>query len=458
MPIPGAVPAPMAKRLLAFVIDQVASLLVGGAFVIAGTLPVLSPVQESVGTAPPAEPASPLLLVGSVLMLAFGLVQWWYLGSRGFTVGKRLVGLRTLSVDTGRPVGMGRALVRLLVPAVSVLALGVGPVVVYASPFFDPTGRRRGWHDKAAGTMVFDVTVGRDPATATRSTDRMAAPAAARRIDSLLGDERSEDGRLVDRWHGDDRQGESLHGDRRHDVATEPRLPALTPVRLTPALVPTADEDAAVDDGRQAQWEPVGVGRRPAGAEHGAGVIAAVPGASDVRPEAPQPSPSPVTAEPTLRPTVQPYRPQAAPCGLAPDVEATRLRPARGKVPEVAAGPTQPVAVIDLTDGRRIDLTGTALVGRRPAPRPEDGDVELIAVSDPARSVSKTHLAIGVDRVGVWVRDRDSTNGTVVTLADGQQILCAAEQQVRIGVGASVAFGDYGLTVIEDSPPARPYD
>ncbi|HWS57800.1 MAG TPA: FHA domain-containing protein, partial [Actinotalea sp.] len=62
-------------------------------------------------------------------------------------------------------------------------------------------------------------------------------------------------------------------------------------------------------------------------------------------------------------------------------------------------------------------------------------------------SVSKTHFAIGVDADGVWLRDRSSTNGTIVTLADGQQILCAPEQVVRVPVGASVAFGDYFLTV-----------
>ena len=57
--------------------------------------------------------------------------------------------------------------------------------------------------------------------------------------------------------------------------------------------------------------------------------------------------------------------------------------------------------------------------------------------------------AFGVDRHGVWVKDRASTNGTVVTLPDGQQILCGAHQQVRLPEGASVAFGDYGLDVAE---------
>jgi hypothetical protein len=133
----------------------------------------------------------------------------------------------------------------------------------------------------------------------------------------------------------------------------------------------------------------------------------------------------------------------------AADVEMTRLRPARGRVPEVAGG--APEVTLALTDGRRITLAGTALVGRNPAPRAGEEADQLVQVPDPGRSVSKTHLAVGVDRTGVWIRDRDSTNGTVVTLADGQQILCGANQQVRLPAGASVAFGDYGFTVV---PPA----
>jgi pSer/pThr/pTyr-binding forkhead associated (FHA) protein len=120
------------------------------------------------------------------------------------------------------------------------------------------------------------------------------------------------------------------------------------------------------------------------------------------------------------------------------------MRPARAKVPEVGR---PDLATIELSDGRTVRLERTVLIGRQPTPRPGDQDVELVQVPDPGRSVSKTHLAIGVDRSGVWVRDRDSTNGTVVTLADGQQILCAAEQQVRLPAGASVAFGDYALRV-----------
>ena len=101
-----------------------------------------------------------------------------------------------------------------------------------------------------------------------------------------------------------------------------------------------------------------------------------------------------------------------------------------------------------LWDGTRLTLTGMALVGRNPARHDDEPMPEhLVRVPDDRRSVSKTHVAVGVDGHGVWVRDRGSTNGTVLTLPDGQQILCAAEHQVRAPKGATVSFGDYWLTV-----------
>ena len=148
----------------------------------------------------------------------------------------------------------------------------------------------------------------------------------------------------------------------------------------------------------------------------------------------------------TMDPAPVREAPPGRPAPLADDVEATRLRPARSKVPELPHGAG---ATVELTDGRRIVLAGVALIGRAPTPRPGEEDALLVTIADPARSVSKTHLAVGVDRHGLWVRDRNSTNGTVVTLPDGQQIRCGADQPVRLPAGAAVTFGDYGLTVVE---------
>jgi predicted component of type VI protein secretion system len=94
-----------------------------------------------------------------------------------------------------------------------------------------------------------------------------------------------------------------------------------------------------------------------------------------------------------------------------------------------------------------VTVISTLLLGRGPTPRAGETPGVLLSVADPHRSVSKTHLAIGVDGGGAWVVDRSSTNGTVVTLPDGARILCVPERRVRLVPGASVAFGDAALTL-----------
>ncbi|WP_454049223.1 FHA domain-containing protein [Cellulomonas sp. Marseille-Q8402] len=91
-----------------------------------------------------------------------------------------------------------------------------------------------------------------------------------------------------------------------------------------------------------------------------------------------------------------------------------------------------------------VPLELPLLVGRNPDPQP---GVLSVPVADPGRSVSKTHLMLGLDEHGPWVVDRGSTNGTLVTLADGQRIVCLPDRRVRLSDGSLVAFGDVALSV-----------
>lgn len=460
MPVPGALPAPWGKRLLAFVIDQAAALVLGGGFLVAGL------VQLPASEAEVSPAALGSVVVGGVLLLGLGLFQWWYQGTRGYTIGKRLVGLRTLAERTGRPVGMGPAFVRLLVPGVANVVPAIGPALVYASPLFDSTGRRQGWHDKAAGTVVLDVASGIDPAELPEATrpDR-----AQHRLDSLVREASLPQGPTSSAERSS--PAPSAVAPPRGQATSSPVAPPPAPVvavplEPAPAAAPSAPvlidtvpglptrssiraaEAAAATGTRAAHVAPAP--EEPRGAEP-TQPDDDTDDASPTGAGAWEPRPAPVLdAVPFSTPSIRPAEPITA-AGLEPDVEATRLRPARGKVPEVppGSGTVSPTAVLELTDGRRISLSGTALVGRNPAPRPGERADHLIAVPDPARSVSKTHLLIGVDRGGVYVKDRDSTNGTVVTLGDGQQILCGADQQVRLPQGASIAFGDYGIIVAD---------
>ena len=50
-----------------------------------------------------------------------------------------------------------------------------------------------------------------------------------------------------------------------------------------------------------------------------------------------------------------------------------------------------------LDDGRRLTVDRLVLLGRNPRPAPGEEDAQLIKIADETRTVSKLHLAIGVD-------------------------------------------------------------
>jgi hypothetical protein len=361
----------MARRLSAGLLDLVLVLVLGGAVLVLGI----------------SRGSDALVLIGSSGVLLVSAAQCVLHGRTGWTVGRRAVGIRTLDVETRRPIGLLRVLVRAAVLAAGVLALGVGLVVVLASPAFDRTGRRRGWQDLAAGDEVLDVRWIRQPLLAPARVSR-AAPVtrggAGRRPVSVPG------------W-----------------AAAGPGT----------AVAGTALLDLLFDESR--------------------------PAALVLAPLAPQRS------GPDLDTRANPVVHQVGlSYGLAPELELTR--PA-GPRHDLLAAPVAPAAVdrsvaeIELGDGRHVTIARTALVGRNPA---SDSDVQLVRVVDPARSVSKTHLQIGVEPSGVWVADRGSTNGTVVTLPDGAQVVCRVDQQVRLRVGSTVSFGDCSLRLVRAPGPA----
>lgn len=98
---------------------------------------------------------------------------------------------------------------------------------------------------------------------------------------------------------------------------------------------------------------------------------------------------------------------------------------------------------IALSDGNRYELKAPMLIGRNPQPMDLSPQCNLVPVVDPNRSVSKTHLLIAFDAAGPYLVDQQSTNGTLVSLPDGQQIICGPGQKVRVPAFTTVFFGQF---------------
>lgn len=445
MAYPGAVPASAGKRALAYVIDVLAAFLLGGAFLAAGAWQSLrAPAGDGVPRG-----ATTLVLVGGGLLLALGLAQWWYHGTRGATLGKALVGLRTVDADTARPIGMGRALLRALVVAAGTLALGVGQIVVLASPLFDAGGRRRGWHDKAVGALVVDVVAGVDPArvrageeAVTTRLDGLLAPVAAVDLPAPPPPPPPPAGEPAPTWPEAGPTAPDFLAP--YPAAVPPAPEAAEPLHHAPVdRAVTPDAASATAPG-----SPVPDGDTDGRDDDRTGVISAVPGVRPVAPAGPPPLEPTVLVDHVPGGLAVPGRPTGTgDLDDLDDVEATRLTlSGRGGGRRRTDGPSNPV--LHLWNGEVVALGAFALVGRNPARRDDEPLPDrLVTVPDERRSVSKTHLAVGVDPSGIWVRDRGSTNGTVVTLPDGAQVICAPGQRVRVPVGATVSFGDFWFTI-----------
>lgn len=90
------------------------------------------------------------LLVGAVITVAYRVILE---GSpRGQTVGKMAMKIRVADVNTGGPIGYGRAFVRWLVATVLWLVLYIPGLIDILFPLWDP--KRQTIHDKAANSVV----------------------------------------------------------------------------------------------------------------------------------------------------------------------------------------------------------------------------------------------------------------------------------------------------------------
>ncbi|WP_312182756.1 FHA domain-containing protein, partial [Arthrobacter sp.] len=99
-------------------------------------------------------------------------------------------------------------------------------------------------------------------------------------------------------------------------------------------------------------------------------------------------------------------------------------------------------------DGATVRVAGTALLGRNPAPAIGESADQLIDFADMGRSVSKTHLHLQADGAsGLWVTDRNSTNGSSVVAPDGRHVALEAHSPVLAPAGSTVYFGDRHFTV-----------
>jgi uncharacterized RDD family membrane protein YckC len=380
--------------------------------------------------------------IGTGLTLVYLLVVFSLEGRSGNTIGNQLMGIRSADSEGYAP-GGGSVFLRGLITGAGVLLavvaaivviifkwfdmalLVLGPlaligaawaVLVVVSSTWDKNGGLRGWHDTAAKTLVFDVKAGRNPITSGGIQGPYSfAPLDLPPVQQVAS-----------------------------PVARATKAPqvinAQTPPNTTQWQAPGAPNQAAPNQPSPVQPAPV----QPYAAPQPFSVPQP-PGTPQAPQVPPQPAPrayapqQPVPQQFAPESFAQPAAaPAAAPVASHPDDDHDRTQ-LRGGVREPA-----PVAVlrIRLDDGRDFQLDRSVLVGRDPVGQAGEQQAQLLAVTDPGRSISKTHLHLLSDGAGIWVTDRNSTNGSAVTTPDGLRTPLQPGVPAFVSPGSTVHFGD----------------
>jgi uncharacterized RDD family membrane protein YckC len=168
--------SPIGPRIGALLIDQ---LLLGFAtFVAIAAGVALADVNAALGAS---------LLIAAVALTIFVVPALWAAGRWGSSPGKRAMDIAVIGVD-GRPVSVGRGMVRQLVFIVGAIPFYIGWLAV----LWDP--KRQAWHDHAARTLVVKQEVVPEivshAASSAASTDFGEGPACP-----VCGFPLGEDGR-----------------------------------------------------------------------------------------------------------------------------------------------------------------------------------------------------------------------------------------------------------------------
>jgi hypothetical protein len=98
--------------------------------------------------------------------------------------------------------------------------------------------------------------------------------------------------------------------------------------------------------------------------------------------------------------------------------------------------------------GESVVISGPGLVGRNPVAGEHDGAVEIVRIVDPQLSVSKTHLAFGIENGVFWVSDRHSGNGTSISVTGEESVDAVPGERYGVARGTRIRIGEQYFDVL----------
>ena len=342
---------------------------------------------------------SPLLAGLAAVELAVGLLVWE--ANRGKTIGNTILRLRTTRAEQPRTAGPVRAGIRGLVIAGGLLIGTVGAWIVVASTAWDRNGRKQGWHDRAGRTVTVALPAGRRTTTSTvRESTRAGVPVRAA---------------------APVRAG-AAGGSGVAEVAPATATAAATPVGFVSAATSAPEAAAAV---------PVA---------ESAGSAADSAGRAD---EIDYISPTVMSTRMTIEEVDDDSFSDAGQQQVA--AQPSSVQPSPAQPAPVASAVQVMLFAFDTGQQIQVPVPGTGVIGRNPRAF-TDGD-QLIAIDDPAKSMSKSHLLYSLTEGVMQVLDYGSTNGSEILDDEGDSHTLVAGAWTVVPAGSRVRVGQRVFTI-----------
>jgi uncharacterized RDD family membrane protein YckC len=420
---PGVEVAPLGKRFVAFLINLSVPVVVS-------IVLLLLPATMSGGL------RTTLVVICSAIVIGWVIFVCYLLAMRAASPGLRAMKLQVVGFLDGRPIGLARVVIRALV-FWALFVTGIGLLIMLIMELRHP--RKQGWHDLAATAVMIKERVLAPPIQPAR-----AAASAEHGPPAHVGNGAQQlqpNGARapMSPGHGGGEGYGSAGGPVPPGQLTPPPgmgYPTGSP-SYAPASAPQGGPDSPYGGNAYATPYP----GTPSGPQQQY--------ASGGEMYAPRQHGQPEQhADPMAKSS------NGSLSGGAPSNQGTQPPAADFEDHTSVAAPRSEYIQdwsILLDDGRRIALDGLVLLGRNPQPKAGEEDAQLIKIADETRTVSKSHLAVGVDGDGVYVVDRGSTNGSTVSTTNGMSTRCKAGELVRVGEGAIVSIGDHWLEITRGS-------
>lgn len=104
------------------------------------------------------------------------------------------------------------------------------------------------------------------------------------------------------------------------------------------------------------------------------------------------------------------------------------------------------IVELELPGGERVQIHGSAVLGRMPEATARNSGAQAVTIPDPSKSVSRAHALIELHGRAVAISDSGSANGSAIE-RDGSRLPLDGDREISLRSGDRIWLGEVALGV-----------